>query len=129
MRRCAVIAMLVVGCSSPQAPGRTPVASETPAASEQPEPQGPHEPPEPAQGDNAPRADGEPCLDASECASGICEGEGCDAATPGRCAPASRACTRDLRAYCGCDGTTFRTSGSCPGRRFASRGECPVEPS
>ena len=72
----------------------------------------------------APRLDGQPCLDAQECISGICEGEGCGAAKPGRCVPRDRACTKDLRPYCGCDGQTFRTSGSCPGRRFASRTEC-----
>lgn len=69
-------------------------------------------------------ADGSPCLAASDCESGVCEGEGCGDDRPGECKPASRPCTRDLRPYCGCDGQTFRTSGSCPGQRFASRGEC-----
>ena len=36
-----------------------------------------------------------------------------------------RKCTLDLRPYCGCDGVTFRTSGSCPGQRFSARAECP----
>lgn len=67
---------------------------------------------------------GEPCLEAAACASGVCEGQGCSSDQPGRCAAEMRACTRDLRPYCGCDGQTFRTSGSCPGRRFAYRGEC-----
>lgn len=70
-------------------------------------------------------ADGASCLTAADCQSGICEGEGCGADQPGTCKPKARACTRDLRAYCGCDGVTFRTSGSCAGRRYASRGECP----
>jgi hypothetical protein len=69
-------------------------------------------------------AAGEPCLEAGDCASGVCEGPGCGPDQPGTCAPAQRACTRDLRPYCGCDGQTFRTSGSCPGQRFAFRGEC-----
>lgn len=73
---------------------------------------------------NEARADGSACLESSDCASGICEGEGCGDDTPGVCAPAGRACTRDLRPYCGCDGETFRTSGSCPGKRFAFRGMC-----
>jgi len=70
------------------------------------------------------RKDGEPCATASQCLSGICEGQGCGAEESGTCAPAKRACTRDLRAYCGCDGKTFRTSGSCPGQRFQYRGAC-----
>ncbi|HUS66767.1 MAG TPA: hypothetical protein VMZ28_19655, partial [Kofleriaceae bacterium] len=70
-------------------------------------------------------ADGAACTAAADCASGICEGEGC-APNGGVCASKSRACTRDLRAYCGCDGVTFRSSGSCPGGRFSARGECPA---
>lgn len=68
-------------------------------------------------------ADGDACTTADQCASGVCEGEGCGDAN-GVCAPRNRACTKDLRAYCGCDGQTFRTSGSCPGQRFSHRGEC-----
>lgn len=70
------------------------------------------------------RPDGAACLAADECASGICEGQGCTETRPGTCAPKQRACTRDLRQYCGCDGTTFGASGNCPGRRFASRTPC-----
>ncbi len=66
---------------------------------------------------------GSACTAAADCASGICEGEGCGDAR-GVCAEASRACTKDLRQYCGCDGVTFGASGSCPGRRFAHAGEC-----
>lgn len=72
-----------------------------------------------------PKPDGAACLAAADCESGVCEGEGCAANTPGKCAPKSRACTRDLRPYCGCDGKTFRTSGSCPGQRFSARQACP----
>lgn len=72
----------------------------------------------------APKADGASCLDAGECASGVCEGQGCGPDAPGVCAPKARACTRDLRSYCGCDGQTFRGSGSCPGRRYAAKGNC-----
>ncbi len=68
-------------------------------------------------------ADGAACQAGSDCQSGICEGQGCGN-TPGKCMPERRACTKDLRPYCGCDGKTFRSSGSCPGQRFAYRGEC-----
>jgi hypothetical protein len=70
------------------------------------------------------KVDGDACLASSECASGTCEGQGCGPDEPGVCAPAKRGCTRDLRPYCGCDGQTFRTSGSCPGRRYEKKGEC-----
>jgi hypothetical protein len=70
------------------------------------------------------KADGSSCLAASECASGVCEGEGCGEDKPGTCAPTSRMCTRDLREYCGCDGVTFRASGSCAGARFSKREAC-----
>lgn len=72
----------------------------------------------------APRPDGAACLDGAECASGVCEGQGCDAGAPGTCASARRPCTRDRRPYCGCDRKTFFGSGSCPGRRYAAKGEC-----
>ena len=63
------------------------------------------------------------CSTDSECPGGICEGQGC-APGEGRCVSNRRACTRDLVSYCGCDGVTFRASGTCPGRRYASRGPC-----
>ena len=69
-------------------------------------------------------ADGAACLLPTDCASGLCEGEGCGADTPGVCVGSIRACTRDLRPYCDCEGETFRTSGSCPNRRFEHRGAC-----
>ncbi len=65
---------------------------------------------------------GSPCAEGSDCASGVCEGEGCDGGA--LCAPAQRMCTKDLRAYCGCDGKTFMSSGTCPGRPYARRGDC-----
>lgn len=71
------------------------------------------------------QADGAPCLVATDCASGTCEGLGCGAGAPGVCMPRARRCTRDRRAYCGCEGTTFYASGSCPGRRHSAREACP----
>jgi hypothetical protein len=71
----------------------------------------------------APAAAGAACTGPGDCASGICEGQGCGTAT-GVCAPAQRACTYDIRQYCGCDGITFSASGSCPGTRYQSRGAC-----
>ena len=77
-----------------------------------------------AAGDRKGEPDGAPCLVGPECASGVCEGEGCSEDRPGTCAPRSRACTKDLRQYCGCDGKSFGASGTCPGRRFAARAPC-----
>lgn len=55
-------------------------------------------------------------------AAAVCQGApGCGSAW--MCA-ASPGCTRDLVAYCGCDGKTFRASGSCPGQPYLHRGEC-----
>lgn len=108
-----MVAMLV-GCPPPSPP---PPAA--PTHQGEPLPPPPEEPPqEPASG-----APGASCDSAADCESGICEGEGCG---PGQgvCASRERACTRDLRPYCGCDGVTFQSSGSCPGKRFAHRGEC-----
>ena len=67
---------------------------------------------------------GAACLSTDQCQSGICEGMGCDDATPGICAPSQRACTRDRRAFCGCDGTQFYGSSSCVGTRYAYKGMC-----
>ncbi len=69
---------------------------------------------------------GAACLRTEDCGEGlVCEGEGCGDDTPGTCQPAQRICTRDLRPYCSCDGTTFQASGSCPGTRYAAKGPCP----
>jgi hypothetical protein len=69
-------------------------------------------------------ADGAACTQPVDCASGVCEGQGCGADTPGVCVAAQRACTKDLREYCGCDGQRFRASGSCPGRRYQDGSAC-----
>lgn len=66
---------------------------------------------------------GAACTSAADCETGICEGEGCGP-KQGRCAAKNRACTRDRKAYCGCDGNTFFSSGSCPGARFSGRAMC-----
>jgi len=70
-------------------------------------------------------ADGAGCTEPGQCASGVCEGQGCGADAAGTCVPAQRICTKDRRAYCGCDGSTFLASGTCAGRRYASKGDCP----
>lgn len=122
MRAALVVsaAILVAGCPPPQqqrAPGPP-----TPVQPEPPPPDDAQSPGEP--GDGALAAEGEPCLAGSDCESGICEGQGCGDDEPGACVSKQRACTRDLRSYCGCDGQTFQASGSCPNRRYASRGAC-----
>lgn len=63
------------------------------------------------------------CTQASDCASGVCEGLGCEAGA-GRCVEKTRVCTRDLKEYCGCDGQVFRSSGSCAGRTYRNEGAC-----
>ncbi len=69
------------------------------------------------------------CLQSSDCGDGmICEGQGCDDDQPGVCVASARACTRDLKPYCGCDGTTFLSSGSCPGQRYQAAMPCPGDP-
>ncbi|EDM81274.1 hypothetical protein PPSIR1_40360 [Plesiocystis pacifica SIR-1] len=77
-----------------------------------------------SQGPDLPK--GASCSTHADCGEGgICEGVGCGEGE-GRCVedPAGRMCTRDLVAYCGCDGKEFKTSGSCPGDRFEYRGPC-----
>jgi hypothetical protein len=69
-------------------------------------------------------ADGAKCAESTECKSGVCEGQGCGSEPTGTCAPAKRRCTKDRRAYCGCDGQTFFGSGTCPGARYSAAGEC-----
>ena len=66
------------------------------------------------------------CLSTADCPTGsLCEGEGCGPETPGTCIGNNRACTRDLRPYCGCEGQTFLSGGTCPLRRYAHKGPCP----
>ncbi|MCP4504358.1 MAG: trypsin-like peptidase domain-containing protein [Deltaproteobacteria bacterium] len=68
-------------------------------------------------------ANGASCDDAEQCEGGVCEGQGCGK-MQGVCASLDRVCTKDHRAFCGCDGTTFYGSGSCPGARFVERRPC-----
>lgn len=121
MLRIVLIALTLTACGSPPPPTTaTPTPVEPAPTPVEPAPTTP----EPTAG-TSPKADGASCLAPAECQSGVCEGEGCGAEQPGTCAPKSRGCTRDLRPYCGCDGQTFRTSGSCPGKRFSARAACP----
>ncbi len=69
-------------------------------------------------------ADGGSCSKPDDCKSGVCEGEGCGAGSKAVCVSDARACTRDLRTYCGCDGKSFGGSGSCPGRPYQKPGAC-----
>jgi hypothetical protein len=132
--RFVVIAILAA-CSSPSKPPTpTPVeptpVEPTPVEPTPVEPTDPAPPLDAAAGpvavDAAPAlaAEGASCLKHADCASGVCEGEGCSDVEPGTCAPAQRGCTKDLRSYCGCDGKTFKTSGSCPKQRYASKNAC-----
>ena len=119
MRMSLIVVVVVSACSGPtKAPPSEAPPSETPPNEAPP----PTTEPPPTQSANKP--DGAGCVAASECASGVCEGEGCAPDKPGKCASRARVCTQDLQPYCGCDGSTFRSSGSCPGQRFASRGDC-----
>lgn len=125
MIRIVLIALALVACGSPPPPTTvTPTPVEPTPTPVEPTPTPSPTTPEPTAG-TTPKADGASCLAADECQSGVCEGEGCGADQPGTCAPKTRGCTRDLRPYCGCDGQTFRTSGSCPGKRFSARAACP----
>jgi hypothetical protein len=68
---------------------------------------------------------GESCTHGQQCTSGLCMGEGlegCGSGARGVCSEAG--CTKDLAAYCGCNGFEFRASGSCPNQQFAYRGPC-----
>ncbi|MGE0545749.1 MAG: hypothetical protein AB7O24_28420 [Kofleriaceae bacterium] len=129
-----VVLSLVIACSGSGAnapgpdPAETPPTTLDPGATEDRSPMPPTPiGPEAQRGAGAAatkQADGAACMVGTECASGVCEGEGCGEAQPGKCMPADRACTKDLREYCGCDGKTFRSSGSCPGQRFRARADC-----
>lgn len=83
----------------------------------------------PAPAPNQGRPDGAACLAPTDCASGACEGPGCDELHPGTCAPAwaVRQCMADQRAWCGCDGVTFHANVGCPGQRFRHEAECAAE--
>jgi len=141
--RIMLVAVALAACTQkppgnvrPPDPSETPPTTADPGRVEDTPPLPPMPPPPPEGGEAAgtngstgsttstPRPDGEACLQSTDCASGICEGQGCSDDTPGRCMPKARGCTRDLRAYCGCDGKTFRASGSCPLQRYASKGTC-----
>ena len=120
------IALVLAACrggaptQDADAGGAAPVPSSDDAVAPEPEPE-PEAEPEPEPEPEPSPSEG--CTDDSDCDGGICEGEGCGPGE-GTCVPRDRMCTRDLRPYCGCDGQTFRSSGSCPGKRFAHRGEC-----
>jgi hypothetical protein len=62
------------------------------------------------------------CTTSDDCSNGeTCTGKlGCDEGW--HCA--KPACTRDLVTFCGCDGKTFKASGTCPGRKASKRGPC-----
>ncbi|HEY5950735.1 MAG TPA: hypothetical protein VIV40_34825 [Kofleriaceae bacterium] len=123
-----LIATILIACGPPRGGSMTaPPPPAEPAPTEAATPTEPAPAQTPTQSQPAPppiAAEGTTCLKNEDCASGVCEGQGCDDAHPGTCAPKTRGCTRDLRAYCGCDGKTFSTSGSCPGRRYAAKGAC-----
>jgi hypothetical protein len=128
------LALALAGCAGPAGPStQPPTPTETPPTTKDPgavqdeKPLQPSPPPKPgpeigSAGEPRPSSKpaGTPCLVGPECESGVCEGED----RPGTCAPTQRACTKDLRQYCGCDGKTFGASGTCPGRRFFARARC-----
>lgn len=71
------------------------------------------------------KPNGATCSKPDDCQSGVCEGEGCDAATTKAvCVANDRMCTRDYVSYCGCDGKAFGGSGSCAGRPYKNKGDC-----
>ena len=105
MKMMMVVVLWLGACAAQQVPASPPAAEPQPVAA------------------TAKMADGGECQAGEDCESGICEGMGCDVA--GKCMPRARPCTMDLRPYCGCDGKTFRSSGSCPGRRYSAKAECP----
>lgn len=119
--RCSVAAVFVALAACKPDPAPTAGAEPGPAHGAT---QGPD-----AAATGAPSADpaSAGCTVDADCDGGICEGEGCGP-NEGVCQPADRMCTRDLQPYCGCDGRTFRSSGSCPGARYRHRGECEGDP-
>jgi len=118
-----VVGLLALGCRAPS-PGRVPPSPPNPTYQPRALPAAPVPAP-PASADvTGTLVDGARCLVATQCASGVCEGIGCDDTSPGQCVSAARACTRDLTPFCGCDGATFEAASTCPGRRYARRGAC-----
>lgn len=115
-----VVAAGCSGSSEPQ-PEPVPITLNEPGAAEPEEDVGS----EGIAGGEMPAAavEGTPCTRFDDCEQGeICAGpEGCDVVWT--CQP-SRACTRDLVTYCGCDGQTMQGSGSCPPGPYSRRGEC-----
>jgi hypothetical protein len=119
--------LALIACGAPQteavppppAPGPT---SEAPPAEAPPAETAPAETPATAPAET-PTPVAKTCTTSADCAKGeMCQGpEGCG--TPWTCGP-QKPCTRDLVTYCGCDGQTFKGSGSCPARPYASRGAC-----
>src|SRR5262245_43060201 len=98
MRELLVTAVLVASCGSRTTSAPPPVEP-PPSETATPTETGPV-----ASGPSVAEAagkqpDGGSCAAHEECASGICEGQGCDAKQPGVCAPQQRGCTRDLRKY------------------------------
>jgi hypothetical protein len=127
----AIVPILAVavfaGCPTKPEPAVPPAEGDAPAETPAlPDDPGQPDPVEPTPSGSV--ADGGACLRAEDCSSGICEGEGCDDAHPGKCVPSDRMCTRDARSYCGCDGKTFVGSGSCPERRYRSASACEGDP-
>ncbi len=118
---CVVAGLTVLGCPAPAPP--PPAGPATPPPTAAPPPTATPTPPPTSPPVAKGNADGAACRTSADCQSGMCEGLGCGD-NNGRCAPRGRACTRDLRQYCGCDGKTFQGSGSCPGRRYRSLGAC-----
>src|SRR6478735_10584768 len=95
---CMVFAFACVGSTQSTGPAPShPTPSNPPPSNPPPHQGGGDDPAGPGGGGE----DGASCSGADDCKSHICEGEGCGPGG-GKCAPASRACTRDLRQYCGC---------------------------
>jgi hypothetical protein len=115
-------AVVPVDPATPGAPGTPPAPGTATPNPENPGPGVTTPTPAPAK-----TAEGGGCTVGADCESGVCEGQGCGEGE-GKCVAKSRACTRDLRPYCGCDGKTFRSSGSCPGNTYSRPGECSNKP-
>lgn len=125
----ACVAALFGGCSEPPPPPPGPPAPPTTATPATTTPAttapGTSTPGMIPPGTITPTASGKACKANAECPSGeMCAiSAGCD--TPGTCVQ-QHMCTQNLVEYCGCDGQTFRSSGTCPSKPFKSRGACPA---